>query len=351
MKTGNIRPGQWMTLLIVSHSAVLLQNCGNTALLPGILCAVIVSAVVFAPAYASATRETDPISNLPPWLRSVLAAGCGLYLLLEGGRTAAELGTFAAASELPGGMEKGILPALGLAALYGAWMGMESAARVAGFGLMAGVAALVGISVLLSGQLDWSRIPPAELTSEETVLQTAGKFVAGLCAEGILLLWGRTHVKQLKPRHGGMALSVVGLEAAGMTLLTGGILGSGGAVQQWPLYAATLAARPEITLRPEGLYTILLILMVYVRVSTLLLGFGLCMRVFSDTWIPKCSLPTGAVLIVVTAFVLQRDVWLTEAIAGMQWIPGLLFAAGVPLLEFAVRKKREPGKAGEGRIP
>lgn len=347
MKTGKILPRQLAILLTVGAVPPLLLMRAPGAVWTAIPAVLPVGAVLLCPAAAWVRRE--PAQSPAQWVSAQSHRGLGralamlyaAFLLLAGVETTARLGLLLRATELPNPMLPGLLVLLGVAAAYGVWMGIESAARTCGLLAVGGVLLLI----LLGGTLrtEWSpeQLRRAMNPGDSASIRAGVRLLGSLSPSVVLLTVLGPWSGAIRARRIGALWTVwIGL-AAGLATLCIGVLGDWAARQVHPLYAAALTAPHGTLLRPAGVFGTLLILGAYARLMGLLTGFTMCMQAFDARFVRAAACPLGAGVCVAVGAALMRHAPMIDVLTALQtWCaPGIV--VGVPLIVGCIRRRKE----------
>ena len=338
MKQGTVRAGQAIALLLAGDCTLLLTLGGSRALLCALPCALAAGAVLLLPLGTLLARGSSFYA--PKWLQRAINAPLAVYLLTESACAAAALGNFSARTELSVDRTHALLPLVLLAALYGAWLGLESAARTAGLLIVPLAAGLCVIVLLLRGELRVQNILPAPLVPQSEVMDALRVFWSTLGSSGALLLAFRPYIQQYRARHTACWLLAEGGATALIAFAVCAVLGEGNALLSLPFYTASLTASPEVALRPEGIFTAMMTVGVYMRCTAFLLGFALCIKSLCPAQLQRAALPVGAGAALVLALFLRTSPEAVTLANALRWVPAVLFCVICPLLLLCQRGAR-----------
>lgn len=337
MKTGRIRPRQLSAVLIMCGIFPLLIERNTRALLTAMPAVLLCGVLMLIPTavWAGRTEVCSPpewaAAHLNRWVGAALAVLYGVFFLLEGVQTVAETGRLMMVTELPNALAPIMIGLICAAAGYGAWMGVESAARVSG---LLAVAELVLFGILCWTQRSvWTadELSHSVWTAAEALpagVQLAGQIGAQFVLLLVLCPWGGP----FRARNTMSVWVILCMAAAAAALLTCGVLGNWADTRLYPLYTALRAAPSGVLIRPEGLYGAALAIGAYMRVLLLLVGFVMCMQSFSARWVRSSSLPVGMLIIAAGGIFLLRHMQYGVAVQTLRLSSTVLLAVGIPLV-------------------
>ena len=331
MKTGKILPRQLAVTLTVGALPPLLLMRAPRASLTALPAVLLGGAVLLLPAAAWARHPSAQspaqwaASYLHRWVGKALAVLYGVFLLLAGVETAARTG---------------LLILLCAAAAYGAWMGIESTARMCGLLAAGGVILLIVLGATLRTVWTPELLQTAAVDDASALsagLRLTGTLGVPVAALMVLCPWsGGIRAR----RTAGWWAVLVGL-AAILAVLSVGVLGDWAELRSMPLYAAALVAPHGTLLRPAGAFGALLVLSAYARMTMLLVSFSVCMQAIDARPVRAAALPVGAVICAAAGIALLHHAPAIDALTALQDGCVPVLTIGIPLLLGVIRRQKE----------
>lgn len=334
MKIGRIRPAQAIVLLLFAHSPLVLVGQNSRAALCALPCTLVVGAVLLLP-FTAAFAHPMPLYSSTR-IASVYMLPLGLYFAAESADTITQLCHFAADTELPVGTAPWMVIAVLTAAVYGAWLGLESCARTAG--LLAFFALIGGLFLLLpiGKTADLQNMIPSFLVPQPDVWNALRDQLVVFGNSAALLAVFQPCVPHYRLRHTLFGLLGSGLMIAAAGFAVCAALGESAPFYKFPLYTAAQTVSPQSVLRPESIWIVLQIAAVYTRCTILLLAAGQCVYSAVRARFAAFSLAVvSAVLFVLLFFQLPAVSALWGLLRG---VPAALFGLGFPLYRCVLHK-------------
>lgn len=346
MKTGKILPRQLAVTLTVGALPPLLLMRAPRASLMALPAVLLGGAVLLLPAAAWARHPSAQspaqwaASYLHRWVGKALAVLYGVFLLLAGVETTARTGLLLRETELPNPLAPGLLILLCAAAAYGAWMGIESTARMCGLLAAGGVILLIVLGATLRTVWTPELLQTAAVDDASAIsagLRLTGTLGVPVAALMVLCPWsGGIRAR----RTAGWWAVLVGL-AAILAVLSVGVLGDWAELRSMPLYAAALVAPHGTLLRPAGAFGALLVLSAYARMAVLLVGVSVCMQAFDVQPVRAAALPVGAAVCAAAGIALLHHAPAIDALTALQDGCVPVLTIGIPLLLGVIRWQKE----------